>query len=313
MILTRRELNKLVLAGMPALASLSLSTLALDADLDASQRDPNVSYISGVQFGLQPFCYHDLPMSPENRPILIQRMQQNRLGMVELWATWVQPRFTGPGVTAEEARTKLRDWRLSAPADYYRKIKREFDEAGISIFTFYINFDDSFTDAEIDATYEAAKTLGAKGVIGSYGLAVAKRLAPFPGKHGMFAGLHNHDNLSDPDAFSNEESFEKGLAMSPDFKATLDVRHFTAGNGDCLGFLERHHDRTSTVHLGDRRKNNGHSTPFGEGDAPIIEILRMIRDNRWPIVVLLEFEHGTLRTGVEEVQIAYDYCKRALA
>ena len=51
----------------------------------------------------------------------------------------------------------------------------------------------------------------------------------------------------------------------------------------------------------------------GEGDAPIIEILRMIRDNQWPIVALLEFEHGTLRTEVEEVRLMFDYCKRALA
>lgn len=39
----------------------------------------------------------------------------------------------------------------------------------------------------------------------------------------------------------------------------------------------------------------------------------MIRDNEWPIAVLLEFEHGTLRTGVEETQLMFDYCKRALA
>jgi hypothetical protein len=69
----------------------------------------------------------------------------------------------------------------------------------------------------------------------------------------------------------------------------------------------------ASLHLGDRRRNNGRSTPFGEGDAPIIEILRMVRDNRWPIVALLEFEHGTLRTEVEEVQLMFDYCKRALA
>ena len=49
------------------------------------------------------------------------------------------------------------------------------------------------------------------------------------------------------------------------------------------------------------------------GDAPIIEVLRLIRDNKWPIVALLEFEHGTLRTGTEEVQLMFDYCKRALA
>jgi sugar phosphate isomerase/epimerase len=303
MILTRRGFGKIALAGLPAMAAISVGEAAAT---------PNRSYINGVQFGLQPFCYHDLAMNRENRPILVKRLVQNGLGMVELHATWVEPRFNDPGVNTQEAREKLRNWRLTTPADYYRKIKKEFDNAGITIFTYYVNFGESDTDAEIDATFEGAKILGAKGCIGSFGLAVAHRLVPFPSKHGMFLGLHNHDNLSDPDAFSNEASIEKGLSYSPDFKATLDVRHFTAGNGDCLGFLERHHERVSSVHLGDRRKNNGRSTPFGEGDAPIIEILRMIKDNQWPIVVLLEFEHGTLRTGVEEVQIEFDYCKRAL-
>jgi sugar phosphate isomerase/epimerase len=252
-------------------------------------------------------------MNTQNRPELVRRLVQNGMGMVELHATWCEPRFDDPGVSAQEAREKLRDWRVTARPEYYRKIKQEFDDAGITIFTYYVNISDADADAEIDATFEAAKMLGANGCVGSYGLQIAHRLIPFPAKHGLFAGLHNHDNLSDPDAFNTEQSFEKGLAFSPDFKATLDVRHFTAGNGDCLGFLERHHERVSSVHLGDRRKNNGRSTPFGEGDAPIIEILRLIRDNQWPIVALLEFEHGTLRTEVEEVRLMFEYCKRALA
>ena len=131
--------------------------------------------------------------------------------------------------------------------------------------------------------------------------------------HGLFMGLHNHSNLSDPDALNNEASFVKGLALSPGFRAVLDIRHYTAANGDCVAFLEKHHAGVAAIHLGDRRKNNGRSTPFGEGDAPIIQILRMIRDNQWPIVALLEFEHGTLRPEVEEVQLMFDYCRRALA
>jgi sugar phosphate isomerase/epimerase len=232
---------------------------------------------------------------------------------VELHAGWVEPSFRDSVTSAAEATEKLRRWRLATPPSFYQDVKNEFDQAGISIFSYYINFTMLTPPEEIDAVYAGAKILGAKGVVGSYGQAVAARLTAFPGKHGMFGGLHNHDNLSDPDAFSNEESFVKGLALSPDFKATLDVRHFVAGNGDCLGFLARHHERVSSVHLGDRRRNNGRSTPFGQGDAPIVEILRMIRDNNWPIMALLEFEHGTLRSGVEEVQIQLDYCKRALA
>jgi sugar phosphate isomerase/epimerase len=316
MRMTRRDFGRMTLGGVSALAAAPvvdrLAALPGAQTSPAAARAGNRSFIGGVQFGLQPFCYHDLPMTAENRGELVRRLAQNGMGMVELHATWVEPRFTGPGVTAQEAREKLRAWRLGNTADHYRTVRREFDEAGVTIFTYYVNINDSYTDAEIDAIFEGAKTLGAKGCVGSQGLKVSERLARFPGKHGMFLGIHNHDNLSDPDAFNNEASFVKGLALSPDVKATLDTRHFTAANGDCVAFLEKHHDRTSSVHLGDRRKNNGRSTPFGEGDAPLIQVLRMIRDNAWPIVALLEFEHGTLRPAVEEVQLMFDYCKRAV-
>ena len=315
MHLTRRDLGKLTFAGASALAGLRRSEPdgVLRAQARSSASPPaNRSVIGGVQFGLQPFCYHDLAMTPENRGTLVERLVQNGMGMVELHATWVEPRFTGPGVTAEQAREKLRRWRLGNPVDHYRRVKAEFDAAGVAIFTYYVNFNDSFSDEEIDAVFEGAKALGAKGCVGSQGLQVSERVARFPGRHGMFLGIHNHDNLSDPDAFSTEASFVKGLAFSSDVKATLDTRHFTAANGDCLGFLERHYARVSSVHLGDRRSNNGRSTPFGEGDAPIIQVLRMIRDNGWPIVALLEFEHGTLRPAVKEVALMFDYCKRAV-
>src|SRR5262249_17143947 len=251
-------------------------------------------------------------MTPENRGTLVRRLVQNGLGMVELPATWVEPRFTDPGVGAAEARDKLRSWRLSNPVEHYRGVKKEFDAAGIDIFTYYVNINESYTEAEIDAVFEGAKVLGATGCVGSQGLKLSQWLSRFPGRHGMFLGIHTHATLLDPDAICTEESFIKGLSFAPGVRATLDTRHFTAANGDCLGFLERHHERVSSVHLGDRRRNNGRSTPFGEGDAPIIEVLRMIRDNKWPIMALLEFEHGTLRPQVEEVQLMFDYCKRAV-
>jgi sugar phosphate isomerase/epimerase len=310
--MTRREFGRLAFGG----ASAAVAASALDATSSPvraqTSSTANRSLIGGVQFGLQPFCYHDLPMTPDNRGTLIKRLVQNGFGMVELHATFVEPRFGTNGASAQDARDRLRQWRLGNTADHFRQVKKEFDDAGIAVFSYYVNFTDAFTDPEIDAVFEGARMLGAKGCVGSQGLKVSERVSAFPGRHGMFLGIHNHDNLSDPDAFSTEATFEKGLAFSPDVKATLDTRHFTAANGDCLAFLDHHHDRVSSVHLGDRKKNNGRSTPFGEGDAPIIEVLRMIRDNQWPIVALLEFEHGTLRPAVDEVQAMFDYCKRAV-
>lgn len=309
MDLTRRDFGKAIIAGACQLTTLSV---ARDAHAQAHQAS-NRSLVNGVQFGLQPFCYHDLAMTRENRGELIRRLVRNGMGMVELHATWVEPRFNDPGVSASAARDSLREWRLNPPRGYYQSVRRELDAAGVAVFTYYINFEDSFSDAEIDAVFEGAKVLGARGCVGSMGLDVSRRLAPFPGRHGMFVGLHNHDNLSDPDAYATEQSIVTGLSLSPDFRMMLDTRHFTAADGDCVGFLERHHDRVAGLHVGDRRKHNGRSAPFGEGDAPIIEVLRMVRDNRWPIVALLEFEHGTLRPEVEEVDLMFDYCKRAVA
>lgn len=311
MRLSRREFAGL--AGASVAECAFAGSFATRAARAATPHTRPNSVVNGVRIGVQPFCYHDLAMNPENRPLLIDAMLQNGLSIVELHATWVEPQFTRMYSDPAVGRAKQREWRLNTPPSYYQNVKKEFDDAGIEIFTYYVSFNMNTPEDEIDKVYEATRLLGAKGAVGSYGMAVAGRLVPFSAKHNIFVGLHNHDNLSDPDAFSSEASFDKGLALSPYFMATLDVRHFTAGNGDCLGFLERHHKRVSSVHLGDRRKNNGRSTPFGQGDAPIIEILRMIRDNKWPITALMEFEHGTLRTGIEEVQLQFDYCKRALA
>jgi len=313
--MTRREFGRVAVIGGSAavLGVVRSGAAAVEQPGAAGGQRNNRSLIGGLQFGLQPFCYHDLAMTPENRSTLVKRLVQNGMGMVELHATWVEPRFTESGVTSEAAREKLRAWRVGNQADQYRMVKKEFDDAGIEIFTYYVNINDTYTDAEIDAVFAGAKMLGAKGCVGSQGLEVTRRVARFAGRHGMFLGVHNHDNLSDPDAVNNEASFVKALSFSSNVRATLDTRHFTAANGDCIGFLQRHHERVSSVHLGDRRRNNGRSTPFGEGDAPLIEVLRVIRDNKWPIVLLLEFEHGTLRPAVEEVQLMFDYCKRALS
>ena len=57
-----------------------------------------------------------------------------------------------------------------------------------TIFTYYVNFNDSYTDAEIDAVFAGAKMLGARGCVGSQGLARLEAARAFPGRHGMFLG-----------------------------------------------------------------------------------------------------------------------------
>ena len=95
--------------------------------------------------------------------------------------------------------------------------------------------------------------------------------------------MHNHNNLADPDQFATPASFETALAMSDLFRVTLDIGHFAAGNNDPVAFISKHHDRIVNIHVRDRKRDNGPNRPFGQGDTPITEVLRLIRDNRYAI------------------------------
>jgi sugar phosphate isomerase/epimerase len=307
--LTRREFGK-VLAAVPVA-------------LGAQQPRPLYA-LNGVGIGLETFSFHDLPPAGDANliPTIIRNMQQLGIGECEIMSGhiepfptvatgwWVQSR-RAPGF--QQLREDARRWRVSVPMDYYARIRKQFEDAGLRIYLYNVNFNETFTDEERDRTFEAAKALGAAGFSSSTVLSEAKRLVPFAQRHDMFVAMHNHNNLVDPDQFATTESFETALAMSPYFKATLDIGHFVAGNNDPVAFITKHHDRTINIHVRDRKRNNGPNRPFGQGDTPITDVLRLIRDNRYAIRCYIEYEYGSFRSSVEEVKACLDYCKSALA
>ena len=68
------------------------------------------------------------------------------------------------------------------------------------------------------------------------------------------------------------------------------------------------------VHVKDRKMHNGGNTQFGEGDTPIGEVLRLIRDKHWDIQATIEFEYkvpaGSDR--MTELGRTIRYCRDAL-
>lgn len=213
----------------------------------------------------------------------------------------------------QKMREDARQWRLSVPMQYYRDVRAKFEQAGLRMYRYNVNFNETFTDEERDRTFEAAKALGCAGFSSSTVLSEARRLVPFVERHKMFVAMHNHNNLADPDQFATPASFEKALAMSEYFKATLDIGHYTAGNNDAVAFIQKHHDRIENIHVRDRKRNNGRNMPFGQGDTPIQEVLRLIRDNKYPIRCYIEYEYGSFRSSVEEVKRCVDYCGEVLS
>ncbi len=101
------------------------------------------------------------------------------------------------------------------------------------------------------------------------------------------------------------------MAASEWICTNLDIGHFTAANQDAVGFLRKHHDRIVTLHVKDRKKNQGDNMVFGEGDTPIKEVLAVLKQNKWPIPANIEYEYKGADPG-EEVRRCLDYCKKAL-
>jgi sugar phosphate isomerase/epimerase len=214
---------------------------------------------------------------------------------------------------AKKAREDLRQWRLATGMDYFKAIGKKFSDAGIQIDAYTMNYRADFTDEEIEKTFEQAKALGTNVIATSTQVPMAKRLLPFAEKHKIMVAFHGHANIRDPNEFATPETFQNAIAMSKYFKINLDIGHFTAAGYDAVAYIQEHHDRITHLHMKDRKKDDGPNTPWGEGDTPIKAVLVLLRDKKYPIPALVEYEYRGTGTSVEEVQKCMDYMKAALA
>jgi sugar phosphate isomerase/epimerase len=113
------------------------------------------------------------------------------------------------------------------------------------------------------------------------------------------------------------KNLEAALGHSPYIKVTLDTGHFTAFGGDAVTFVRDHHDRMANLHLKDRLRraedrNDVNTTEWGKGDAPIREVLQLMKRERYPFPACIEYEYNGKGTAVEEVQKCLDYARGAL-
>jgi hypothetical protein len=107
------------------------------------------------------------------------------------------------------------------------------------------------------------------------------------------------------------------LAEAPYNGANIDIGHWTATHNESpLPFIAKHHARIPHIHVKDRRlgTNGGENQPFGKGDTQVRQILQAIRDNKWNIRPIIEFEYkipdGSDR--VTEIKKCVAFCREAL-
>jgi len=289
---SRRDFLKITAASIP------LTAFAVEIN----------SVVSGVRLGAITYSFRQMPRTPgasDAVDVMIKSCTECGIGEIELFSPDLEP--------SRLPREEIRKWRLSTPMDHFKAVKKQFNDAGISLFAYTVNFRDDYTDEELDNAFEQAKALGVNIIAASTQLTVAKRLVPFMEKHKMNVAVHGHSNIQDPNEFATPESFAKALAMSKYFRINLDIGHFTAANYDAVQFIEQNHSNITHLHLKDRQKNQGMNMPWGEGDTPIKPVLTLLKDKKYPIRAFIEYEHRGTGTPVEEVKKCMQYMKLALA
>lgn len=321
---TRRQINKLALTSIPVIA---LPWPSFAASKFSSK-------FNGVQIGVETYSYRSLrdmsqPWSPEWVDNLLDRVTsaivENRIDVCEFWYGLIEPPGgpeRGPvDAAALKRRDSLRTWRVSRPVEIFQRARKKFTDAGVDIAFAMYNIDDGITDEEIDWGFEAAKILGARGLTTNCTVASIKRAAPFADKHKMILSVHSEDAPFDPniDGMVFANNLLDATKLSPYMRITLDIGHFTAYGGDAVKFIRENHARISNIHLKDRLKNHPEfrteqNTPeWGKGDAPIKQVLQLMKQEKYPFPACIEYEYKSDRPAVEEVKRCLDYAKAALA
>lgn len=319
-MVTRRDFAKAVLG------SLAFGSMAW-----AQARVPRFSSrFGGVRIGAQTYCYRSLrdtsqPWSAAGVDQLMDKVvgafAQNRIDLAEFWIALVEPPGgPGRGPTDAVARENLRRWRVSRPLDVFTRAKKKFDDAGIEIYSCMANLSDDLSDDEIEAAFAFAKALGTNIISANCTVASIKRVAAFADRHKVYVAAHSENAPFDrnPDGMAYETNLVAALGHSPYIKVTLDTGHFTAFGGDPVKFVREHHDRMANLHLKDRLRraedrNDANTPEWGKGDAPITEVLRLMKSEKFSFPACIEYEYAGKGTAVQEVQRCLDYARAALA
>ena len=313
---SRREFNRAALTGLTA------SALPGWVSRTAAMQ------VRGVKVGLITGSLNPLGELGGRDPIdvIIEQCKQLDVLDVELVTVFPQgqPEVVNSGrfgqppaqITPDYMKTRqaLRDWRIALPLDRFKEVRRKFDAAKLNLFSYVYTIDDHMTDAEIEAAFRQLQALGVPMfTTNQTRVGMGPRIAPLSEKYNIKAAWHPHAEIQDPNEVATPASMEKLLAMSKSFVINLDIGHFAAGNNDVLAFLKKHHERIAHLHVKDRKRDKGPNVQLGTGDTPIKESATLIRDERWPIMLILEREYRDAPgSPVEQTRWQLNYLKGLL-
>jgi len=312
---TRREFGRVVIAGLPLAAGLRAT--------------PLFGMDNALTLGVSTSSFNDLARVPgrDNVDDVIRALKSVRATHIELALGNVEPPApnTGPTKGGSAAyptliiltpqqiasitaayRREVRSWRLQSNTAFFDQVRQKFEDARITVHACALEYNDSFTDDEIDATFRQVKSLGVATVSSPMTLAMAQRLAPFAARHGVSVAIHNQVDGNRAGAIATPQ-LKDALALSPAFALKLDIGNLTASNCDAVAELRTYQSRVSHVLVKDRLRNGGTIQHLGEGDTPIAGVLAQLRTSARSIPAFAEYDYVGVGSSQDEVAASLAY------
>ncbi len=319
--LSRRQFIGRTAAAVTGIALASNNMLGAPAIIQNLGK-PN-SKFNGVQIGAITYSWRSMPVDAES---ILKYCIECNISALELMGDTAEAfaraphTVTQPGARERlsreerEARAKeLALWRTSVSMDRFEQLRRMFKDAGISIYAYKpsaLGADNS--DAEVEYALRAAKALGASHATVELPKSdeQSKRLGAIANRHKIAVAYHGHLQQT----FT---AWDVALSQAEYNAINLDAGHYVAAGFDPLPFIKAKYKHIYSMHTKDRQsKANGQENlPWGEGDTPIVEILQLMKKNKYkfPATVELEYKIPAGSDAVKEVAKCVEFCRKALA
>ncbi len=281
------------LGSAAALAASASGGLRRALAADAGKPD---SCFHGVQIGTITYSFRSMPGSAED---ILKYVTACGISSIEL--------MDGPAEQYAKAHGSADD-----PLAGFKALRKLYNDAGVNIHIIKYGGigGGKMTDEQIERCFQVAKAVGARGITRELDAGAAKRLGPIADKHKIWIGFHNHTQIK-PDTYDGDI-----LSHGEYLGINLDIGHYIAGTSQSpMPMIEKHHKRILSLHLKDRKKNNGPNMPFGQGDTPVKEVLQYMKKNQLAFPGDIELEYGVPKDSdaVQEVAKCVQFCKEALA
>lgn len=211
----------------------------------------------------------------------------------------------------EAYNAEVQAWRKNVDLKKFEALKALYDEAGISIYAFKPRvFGKNNTDDDIRYGMRAAKALGASHVTLEHPEddAHTARLAKIAEEEGVLIGYHGHEQQT-------PTLWDTALSQSDANRMNLDFGHYIAAeNENPLKIIKTKSDKIVSMHLKDRQKksNGGANLVWGSGDTPIVDVIKLIKENGYtfPVTIELEYDIPEGSDAVQEVKKCLAYIEQ---